>query len=83
MLMYLRKALGEGLAKRNLLYSIWEQNWNKGDLSTLKFIDIKPELTGENIMVSQYIEGETFDKLLKLYEDFEMQPYPRLAVQSG
>lgn len=52
------------LANRNLLYDIWEQNRNKVDLSGLTFINIKPELTGENIMVSQYIEGETFDKLL-------------------
>ncbi|MCX7841623.1 MAG: AarF/ABC1/UbiB kinase family protein [Clostridia bacterium] len=52
------------LRNRNLLFEIWEQNRNRVDLSRLKFINIKPELTGENIMVSEYIEGETFDKLL-------------------
>lgn len=52
------------LSNRNLLCKIYEDNKSKVDLSRLKFINIRPELTGENIMVSDYIEGETFDKLL-------------------
>jgi len=52
------------LANRNLLYDIWEQNHERANLSRLKFININPELTGENIMVSEYIEGDTFDTLL-------------------
>ncbi len=52
------------LANKKRLYSIWEENKDKVDLSRLKFINIKPDLTTENVMVSDYIEGETFDKLL-------------------
>ena len=52
------------LANRNLLYNIYEENKDRVDLGKLKFINIKPEHTSENVMVSDYIEGETFDKLL-------------------
>jgi ubiquinone biosynthesis protein len=52
------------LSNRNLLYNLYEENKNKVDLSRLSFINIKPSLTSENVMVSDYIEGETFDKLL-------------------
>lgn len=52
------------LSNRNLLFDIYQQNRNKADLNRLNFINIKPEFSSENIMVSEFIEGETFDKLL-------------------
>jgi ubiquinone biosynthesis protein len=52
------------LANRNLLFNIYDENKDRADLSRLKFINIKPELTSENVMVSEYINGDTFDKLL-------------------
>jgi ubiquinone biosynthesis protein len=52
------------LANRNLLYGIYEENKERVDLSRLRFIDIKPELTSENVMVSAYLTGDTFDRLL-------------------
>lgn len=52
------------LSNRQLLYEIYQGNKHKADLSRLKFIDIIPGYTSENVMVSRYIEGETFDRLL-------------------
>jgi ubiquinone biosynthesis protein len=52
------------LENRNLLYGIYEKYKDKVDLSKAKYIDIKPHLTSENVMVSSYIEGQTFDQLL-------------------
>jgi ubiquinone biosynthesis protein len=52
------------LSNRNILFDIYQKNLNRADLNRLKFINIKPEFTSENIMVSEFIEGETFDKLL-------------------
>jgi ubiquinone biosynthesis protein len=52
------------LQNRNLLYGIYEKYKDKVDLSKAKYIDIKPHLTSENVMVSSFIEGQTFDKLL-------------------
>ncbi len=52
------------LANRNLLHEIYLKNKDLADLSRLKFIDIRPELTTENVMVSEYIPGKTFDQLL-------------------
>ena len=52
------------LANRNILYEIFKEYNERVDLSKLRFIDIKNELTSQNVMVSKYIEGQTFDKLL-------------------
>jgi len=52
------------LANRNMLYEIYEQNRGRADLSRLKFITIKPELSSENVMVSEFIQGDTLDTLL-------------------
>ncbi|TYQ16919.1 UNVERIFIED_CONTAM: ubiquinone biosynthesis protein [Acetivibrio alkalicellulosi] len=56
--------LNNEFENRNLLYSIYEKYKDKVDLSKLKFINIKKELTNNNVMVSEFIEGHTFDKLL-------------------
>lgn len=52
------------LANRNLLYDIYESNKERADLSRLEFIKIIPDLSSENVMVSEYIMGDTFDTLL-------------------
>jgi len=50
---------------QKILKEIYEANKNKFDLSDLDFINIYEELSGENAMVSDYIEGKTFDELLE------------------
>jgi ubiquinone biosynthesis protein len=52
------------LNNRNILYDLYLKYNKKVDLSRLKFINIKPKLISENVMVSDFIKGETFDKLL-------------------
>ncbi len=52
------------LANRNLLHQIYLEHRDRAALERLKFIEIKPELTFENVMVSTYIPGSTFDQLL-------------------
>jgi ubiquinone biosynthesis protein len=53
------------MRNRDLLYQIYLENKDRADLSRLRFIDIHPQRTFKNTMVSDYIEGETFDKLLE------------------
>lgn len=52
------------LAHRNKLFDIYIENNTKFDLSRLKFINIYNKYINKNVMVSDFIDGETFDKLL-------------------
>lgn len=47
-----------------ILKEIYEKNKNIYDLSSLKFPKIYRELSSENVMVSEYIPGKTFDEIL-------------------
>jgi ubiquinone biosynthesis protein len=47
------------------LKKLFEEYNEKFDLSTMKFARIYGELSSENIMVSEYLEGKTFDRLLE------------------
>lgn len=47
-----------------ILFEIYNNNKEKYDLSKLKFPKIYKELSSENIMVSEEVEGKTFDELL-------------------
>lgn len=46
------------------LKNIYELNKNKFDLSNLAFPEIYKEISNSDMMVSQFINGKTFDKLL-------------------
>ncbi len=48
----------------DILKEIYENNKNIYDLSSLKFPKIYKELSSENVMVSEYISGKTFDEIL-------------------
>ncbi|MZQ76460.1 MAG: hypothetical protein GT589_09965 [Peptoclostridium sp.] len=52
------------IAHRDILEGIKSDNMARHDLSRLKFPKVYKELSNENILVSEFIEGETFDKLL-------------------
>ena len=47
------------------LRRIYEDNLDKFDLSALKFARIHEDLSSENILVSEYLDGQTFDQLLE------------------
>ncbi len=47
-----------------ILKEIYEKNKNIYDLSSLKFPKIYRKLSSENVMVSEYIPGKTFDEIL-------------------
>jgi len=47
-----------------ILKEIYEKNKGIYDLSSLKFPKIYKELSSENVMVSEYIPGKTFDEIL-------------------
>ena len=49
---------------RDLLFKIYKEHKDKVDLKNLKFIEVYKRISSENIMVSKFIEGETFDKKL-------------------
>lgn len=49
---------------RDILYGIYEKYKDRVDLSKVHFIEINEALSDENVMVSKFIEGETFDALL-------------------
>ncbi len=53
------------LEGHNILEKIYEENKNKFDLSNLRFAKIYEKLSSENILVSEFIEGKTFDELLE------------------
>ncbi len=54
---------------QNTLREIYEKNKNTYGLNKLAFPKIYPELSSENVMVSEFIPGKTFDELL----DHEMK----------
>jgi ubiquinone biosynthesis protein len=47
-----------------VLRNLYEQNKETYDLSALRFARIYKELSSENVMVSEYIPGRTFDEML-------------------
>jgi len=53
------------IAHRDMLEAIKDDNMGRYDLSRLKFPKVYKELSSENILVSEFIEGDTFDKLLR------------------
>lgn len=59
---------------RATLYEIYMQNKDEFDLSKLHFIEYIEELSSENIVVSELIEGPTFDHQL----NHGLLPYERL-----
>jgi ubiquinone biosynthesis protein len=46
------------------LRKIYDENKKKFDLSILKFVKIHKDLSSHNVMVSEFIQGKTFDALL-------------------
>jgi ubiquinone biosynthesis protein len=46
------------------LKDIYEKNKQQPNLKNLRFPKIYPELSSEKVMVSQYLDGKTFDELL-------------------
>jgi ubiquinone biosynthesis protein len=48
----------------NILLRIYEENKEKYDLSKLAFPKIYRELSNETVMVSEFVDGKTFDELL-------------------
>lgn len=49
---------------QEILREIYEENSDKYDLSLLKFPKIYKDLSSENVMLSEFIPGNTFDELL-------------------
>lgn len=47
-----------------ILRGVYDANKNRYDLSSLGFPKIYRELSSENVMVSEYVPGKTFDELL-------------------
>jgi ubiquinone biosynthesis protein len=56
--------LGNELKGQLLLKSIYEKYRNNYDLSRLAFARIYENISNEDVMVSEYIPGKTFDELL-------------------
>ena len=52
------------------LRKIYEENKGSHDLSSLGFPKIYKKLSGENIMVSEFVPGKTFDELLEKDMDY-------------
>jgi ubiquinone biosynthesis protein len=53
-----------------ILRDIYNRNNGIYDLSSLKFPKIYKELSSENIMISEYIPGKTFDEILDTEMDY-------------
>jgi ubiquinone biosynthesis protein len=53
-----------------ILEAIYEKNKNIFDLSSLKFAKIYRELSSQNVMISEYIPGKTFDEILDHEMDY-------------
>ncbi len=53
-----------------VLNGIYETNKDIYDLSSMKFPKIYKELSSENMMVSEYIPGKTFDEILDTEMDY-------------
>jgi ubiquinone biosynthesis protein len=49
---------------QRILKNICETNQSKYDLSQLAFPQIYQELSNQNVLVAEYVEGKTFDELL-------------------
>jgi len=50
---------------QKILREIYKNNCDHFDLSKLRFVDVYDSLSNANIMVTEYIEGKTFDELLE------------------
>lgn len=50
---------------QRILHKIYEDNKNKFDLSKLIFPKIYENLSNSNVLVSEFMEGQTFDELLE------------------
>jgi ubiquinone biosynthesis protein len=51
---------------QTLLKGIHEEYRDRYDLERLKFHRIIPELSNQNVLVSEYIDGQSFDELLEM-----------------
>ena len=49
---------------QTILRQLRDENAGRYDLSLLRFHRMYPQLSGENVLVSERVEGETFDELL-------------------
>ena len=50
---------------QDILKNIYLENRNRFDLSHLKFAELHKDLSNENVLVAEFIEGKTFDELLE------------------
>jgi len=55
-----------------ILKKIYDENKKDYDLSKLAFPKIYKELSSENVMVSEFIPGKTFDEILETELDYEV-----------
>ena len=50
---------------QTILRDIHKNNCDRFDLSKLRFVHVYDSLSNENVMVSEFVEGKTFDELLE------------------
>lgn len=50
---------------QDILKNIYLENRNRFDLSHLKFAELYRDLSNENVLVAEFIDGKTFDELLE------------------
>ena len=50
---------------QDILKNIYLENRDRFDLSHLKFAELYRDLSNENVLVAEFIEGKTFDELLE------------------
>ena len=50
---------------QKILRDIHKNNCDRFDLSKLRFVHVYDSLSNENVMVSEFVEGKTFDELLE------------------
>ena len=50
---------------QEILKNIYLENRERFDLSHLKFAELYRDLSNENVLVAEFIEGKTFDELLE------------------
>lgn len=61
------------VAGQRTLRGIYEENKGRFDLSRLRFAQVHEALCNENVMVSEFIAGRSFDELLEAREmDYEL-----------
>ena len=53
------------VAGQTILRDIHKNNCDRFDLSKLRFVHVYDSLSNENVMVSEFVEGKTFDELLE------------------